>query len=151
MAHWRRMAHVLPLAIAALLVLSSAARAETGIASWYGWREHGHLMADGRKFDALGTNAASRTLPLGTHVKITNLGNGRTALAVIEDRGPYVGHRLIDCSLGTARVLGFSEDGLARVRVDVVGPVVVAKGRVRQIVVAKKMHRSANKHRKLRA
>jgi rare lipoprotein A len=86
-------------------------------AGFDGWREHGRRMADGHRFRALGTSAASRTLPLGSHVRVTNLATGRSAVVVIQDRGPYVRGRSLDVSLGTARVLGMEKKGLARVRV----------------------------------
>lgn len=91
-----------------------------GVASWYGWREHGRPMADGRPFDALGRAAAHRTLPFGTKVWVTNLRNRRSAQVVIEDRGPRPRDRVIDLSLGTARRLRMERAGLALVSLRVV-------------------------------
>jgi hypothetical protein len=74
-----------------------------GIASFYGWHENGRSMANGHRFQALGTSAASRTLPLGTRARVTNLDTGRSAEVPIDDRGPYVPGRSIHVSLGSAR------------------------------------------------
>src|SRR4051812_3443959 len=112
------------LLLATSLLFASPACAETGLASWYGWREHGHSRADGRPFDALGVNAASRVYPLGTHLRITNLANGKQAEVVVRDRGPYIKRRILDVSLGTARILGFERQGLAMVRIEPVLPIV---------------------------
>jgi rare lipoprotein A len=93
-----------------------------GTASFYGWHEHGKLMANGHRFHALGATAAHRTLPLGSVVIVTNLQNGKHVRVTITDRGPYVGHRLIDLSLGAARVLGIERQGLAPVMVEPISP-----------------------------
>jgi rare lipoprotein A len=90
---------------------------QKGVASFYGWRHHGRRMANGKRFNALGSSAASRTLPLGSRARVTNLSNGKSADVTIEDRGPYVKGRILDLSLGTARRLGMSHQGVARVRI----------------------------------
>jgi rare lipoprotein A len=96
------------------LVVTSA-RAET--ASCYG-TEHGQTRtAQGKPYDPRGLTAAHRTLPFGTRVRVTNLGNGRSVTVTINDRGPFVRGRAIDLSLGSCRALGFS--GLATVRLQV--------------------------------
>jgi rare lipoprotein A len=82
------------------------------------------MRADGRRFDALGVNAASRVYPLGTHLRITNLANGKQAEVVVQDRGPYIKPRILDVSLGTARILGFARQGLAMVQIEPVTPIV---------------------------
>jgi rare lipoprotein A (peptidoglycan hydrolase) len=110
--------------LATSLLFASPACAETGLASWYGWREHGRVVASGKPFNALGDNAASRHYPLGTHLLITNLANGRHAEIVIQDRGPYIRPRILDVSLGTARILGFERKGLAMVQIEPVTPIV---------------------------
>ncbi len=101
--------------LAALVALPACAETVTGKASWYGWREHGRPMANGRPFDALGRSAAHRTWPFGTRVRVTNLRNRRAAQVVIEDRGPKPRDRIIDLSLGTARRLRMERAGLALV------------------------------------
>jgi rare lipoprotein A len=80
-------------------------------------------MADGVPMDPQGDNAASRTLPLGTTAKVTNVETGKTAIVTIEDRGPYVDGRLVDLSPGTAAKIGLTpRKGLAKV---VVAPIAV--------------------------
>jgi rare lipoprotein A len=75
-------------------------------------------MADGTPMDPGGDNAASRTLPLGTTAKVTNISTGQSALVTIQDRGPYAKGRLVDLSPNTARKIGISpRQGVARVRV----------------------------------
>jgi rare lipoprotein A len=91
-----------------------------GVASYYGAWHRGRITASGVPFDDRKLTAAHRTLPLGTHVQVTNLKNGRSVIVKINDRGPYVHHRLIDLSAAAARVLGFRHRGLAPVRVRVI-------------------------------
>lgn len=103
---------------------------QMGLASWYGDREEGRRMANGERFHAAGLTAASRRLPLGTRVRVTHIGNGRSVVVPITDRGPFVAGRIIDLSLGAARKLGIEHDGLAYVRVEVVErPEIVARAR----------------------
>ncbi len=107
-------------AMAFLSTLAQAARSDQkGVASFYADRFHGRTMADGGRFDRRSNHAASRTLPLGTMARVTNLENGRRATVRIRDRGPYVGNRIIDLSPATADRLGFRREGLARVEVQV--------------------------------
>jgi len=89
-----------------------------GTASWYGYHWQHRPMANGRLFDALAMTAASPTLPLGTMVRVTSLENGSSVIVRIEDRGPYVGARVLDLSLGAARKLDMVEQGLARVKIE---------------------------------
>lgn len=96
-------------------------RAE-GTASWYGHDFHGRLTANGEVFDMESITAAHPTLPMPSYVRITNLGNGRSIVARVNDRGPYHGNRLIDVSIKTAQLLGFHSNGTGRVRVEYVGP-----------------------------
>jgi len=88
-----------------------------GTASWYGAWHHGKPMANGRPFDMNADTVAHRTLPLGTCVRVENLANGRSVVAAVTDRGPYVGNRILDASRGVARALGFEQAGLARVSI----------------------------------
>jgi rare lipoprotein A len=83
-------------------------------ARWFAHRQ----MSDGNRMDPQGSNAASRTLPLGTTAKVTNLATGQSAVVSIEDRGPYVKGRIIDLSPGTARKIGITRHvGIAKVAV----------------------------------
>lgn len=89
-----------------------------GVASFYADWFAGREMADGTPMDPGGDNAASRTLPIGTTAKVTNLATGQSAVVVIQDRGPYAKGRLVDLSPGTAQRIGISRrQGVARVRV----------------------------------
>ncbi len=88
-----------------------------GIASWYGDPFHGRRTANGEIFDKNRLTAAHPTLPLPSLVEVTNLETGRRLVVRVNDRGPFVGDRLIDLSEAAARELGFRERGLARVRV----------------------------------
>jgi len=67
-----------------------------------------------------GYSAAHKTLALGTRVRVTNLDNGRKIVVPVNDRGPFVGNRIIDMSYGAARHLGMVKEGLAKVRIEVI-------------------------------
>ena len=100
---------------------------EVGTASWYGEYFQGKETASGEPFDMEALTAAHPTLPLGSFVRVTNLRNGRAVVVRINDRGPVVEGRIIDVSYNTARVLGFHERGLQRVRLDLVRPASTAR------------------------
>jgi rare lipoprotein A len=98
--------------------LDRSGKKRVGRASFYADRFGGRKMADGKKMDLKDSNAASRTLPLGTTAKVTNLNTGKSAVVTIQDRGPYVGGRIVDLSPSTARKIGISKkEGLAKVEV----------------------------------
>lgn len=101
---------------------------QVGVASWYGKQFHGKATASGEDFDMFELTAAHRQLPLGTYVKVTNLRNGRSVIVRVNDRGPYVMDRIMDLSYSAARMLNF-QDGVERVRLDVVQPETVAMAR----------------------
>jgi rare lipoprotein A len=91
----------------------------TGIASFYAEKFTGREMADGTRMDPNADNAASKTLPLGTTAKVTNLETGLSAEVTIQDRGPYVKGRIIDLSPATAREIGLErKDGITTVAVE---------------------------------
>lgn len=92
---------------------------ETGIASWYGDAFHGKSTANGELYDMNGLTAAHRTLPLPSVVRVTNLENGRAMNLRVNDRGPFAHGRIIDVSRRAAQLLGFEQQGTARVRVEV--------------------------------
>jgi rare lipoprotein A len=95
-----------------------SAQPRTGKASFYATFFGGRKMADGTPMKLDGDNAASRTLPLGTVARVTNLSNGQSAVVTIRDRGPYVQGRIVDLSPGTAQQIGITPKmGLARVEV----------------------------------
>lgn len=95
----------------------SGVAAQEGIASYYGDRYHGRQTASGERFDQRALTAAHRTLPFGTRVRVTHLGNGRETVVRINDRGPFVSGRIIDLSKRAAEELEMVRSGTARVRV----------------------------------
>ena len=95
---------------------------KVGIASWYGSQFHGRMTANGEIFDMNRLSAAHTTLPLPSMVEVTNLENGRSITVRVNDRGPFVGDRIIDMSREAARQLGFEQQGIAKVRVRYAGP-----------------------------
>jgi len=94
---------------------------EEGLASWYGDDFHGRLTANGEVFDMGSLTAAHPTLPMPCYARVTNLGNGKSLIVRVNDRGPYHGNRLIDVSNKAAELLEFKGNGVARVRVEYVG------------------------------
>lgn len=90
----------------------------SGMASYY-WQ--GQRVASGGRFNPNALTAAHKTLPFGTKVRVTHLGNGRSVTVTINDRGPFVRGRIIDLSRAAAGVIGMTGSGVARVAVDVVG------------------------------
>lgn len=92
-----------------------------GVASWYGSDFHGKATANGERYDMHALTAAHTTLPLPSYVYVTNLANNRTILVRVNDRGPYVGGRLIDLSKRAAYALGMETSGLGQVRVRYAG------------------------------
>ncbi|WP_297910818.1 septal ring lytic transglycosylase RlpA family protein, partial [Thiomonas sp.] len=92
-----------------------------GTASWYGW-ESGKTTSMGTYFNPRAFTAASRVLPLPTCVEVTNLRNGRSALVLVNDRGPFVDSRVMDLSYGAAKALGVTGSGTAPVRIVALAP-----------------------------
>ncbi|WP_071191801.1 septal ring lytic transglycosylase RlpA family protein [Trichormus sp. NMC-1] len=92
-----------------------------GIASWYGYDWSGNKTASGERFNPEAFTAAHRSLPMGTKVRVTNTRNGRSVVVRINDRGPYIGGRIIDLSVGAARILGMISSGIAPVQIEVLG------------------------------
>jgi len=93
---------------------------QTGRASWYGRDFHGKLTSSGEPYDMYDLTAAHRTLPLGTKAKVTNLDNDRKCIVRVNDRGPFVGNRIIDLSYAAAQKLDMIDAGIANVRVEVI-------------------------------
>ncbi|NEP01285.1 MAG: septal ring lytic transglycosylase RlpA family protein [Symploca sp. SIO2E9] len=92
----------------------------SGIASWYGPGLHGRRSASGERFNQHAMTAAHRSLPFGTHVRVTNLNNGRSVVVRINDRGPFTRGRVIDLSAAAAGVLRMKQAGTAPVQVEIV-------------------------------
>lgn len=91
-----------------------------GVASWYGEEFAGRTTANGEIFDPLQFTAAHRTLPFGTVLDITNPKTGQTVRVRVNDRGPYIGGRLIDLSYAAAQRIGLIEPGIGQVNIAVV-------------------------------
>tara|TARA_Y100001970_G_C14007188_1_gene736471 strand:- start:386 stop:814 length:429 start_codon:yes stop_codon:yes gene_type:complete len=93
-----------------------------GISSFYGLNDgfDGNLTANGEIFDKDGISAAHKTLPLNSVVKVTNLSNGKSLTLRINDRGPYIDGRILDCSYGAALKLDFVQEGTTEVKVKVI-------------------------------
>ncbi len=104
-------------------LLSAHGFSEEGIASWYGKDFHGRKTANGEIYDMYGLTAAHKLLPFNTVVKVTNLQNGRSTTVRVNDRGPFVGDRIIDLTNTAANQIGMLGPGTARVRVETVGDV----------------------------
>jgi rare lipoprotein A len=98
--------------------LPAQAKDFSGMASWYSM---GTRTASGARYNPDGLSAAHRTLPFGTHLKVTNVRNGKSVNVVVNDRGPFAKKRVIDVSRGAARQLGMISSGTAKVSVQVVG------------------------------
>lgn len=105
-------------AVAFLQSDKAEAAAQCGKASWY---SAGSRTASGERMNAGALAAAHRSLPFGTRVRVENLSNGRSVVVKINDRGPFVGGRVIDVTRGAAERLGMIHSGIAKVKVTVVG------------------------------
>jgi rare lipoprotein A len=101
---------------------NEAGYADTGFASWYGRKFHGHLTSNGEIYDMFQLSAAHTTLPIPSYVRVTNLDNGKSIIARVNDRGPFHDGRIVDMSYAGAVMLGYADKGTARVRVEAVLP-----------------------------
>ena len=100
-------------------IIPEVVKVITGQASWYGPGFYGNRTASGEVYRRGTMTAAHRSLPFGTKVRVTNLWNGRSAVIRINDRGPFVAHRVIDLGHGAASSLGVTGSGIADVRIEV--------------------------------
>ncbi|MCR5562691.1 MAG: septal ring lytic transglycosylase RlpA family protein [Desulfovibrio sp.] len=91
-----------------------------GLASWYGSDFHGGATASGVNYDMYTFTAAHRTLPIGTVVKVTDRGNGKSVMVCVTDRGPYAKGRVIDLSYAAANQLNMRSRGIGHVDLEVV-------------------------------
>ena len=92
----------------------------TGISSFYAEDFHGKLTANGEVYDMYGVTAAHKTLPLNTICRVTNLANDKSLILRINDRGPYIKGRILDCSYGAAKKLDFINQGTTNVKIEVI-------------------------------
>lgn len=120
--------HIVALAAALLLLgvgvalaapgVSGVPRIQSGIASWYGPRFEGRTMANGCVYHQARLSAASRTLPLGSWIRVRRLHTERSVVVEVTDRGPYVGNRVLDLSRGAAEALDAVAAGLVMVSIE---------------------------------
>jgi rare lipoprotein A len=96
-------------------------QSQVGMASYYGKKFHGRKTANGERFDMNKLTAAHRSYPFGTVLQVTNLRNNKQVKVRVNDRGPYVGSRVIDLSKQAAKELGFVSSGVTKVKIEVVG------------------------------
>lgn len=102
-------------------VLKSAENfSQTGIASWYGRKFHGHLTSNGEIYDMYAMSAAHKNLPLPTYLKVVNNSNGRSVIVRVNDRGPFHQNRIIDLSYSAAYKLDMLKTGTANVTISAI-------------------------------
>ena len=102
---------------------SSEGYTQTGIASWYGKKFHGHRTSNGEIYDMYAMTAAHKSLPLPTYVRVTHLKNDRSVIVKVNDRGPFHAGRIIDLSYSAAKKLGITATGTGQVKVTAIDPV----------------------------
>jgi rare lipoprotein A len=113
----------------------SVGHVETGEASWYGRKFHGRNTSNGDVYDMFGMTAAHKTLPLPTYLQVRNLANGHEVVVRVNDRGPFLGGRILDLSYMAAQKLGAVATGTAKVRIEVIDGPVPAKTPVQSITL----------------
>ena len=94
-----------------------------GFSSWYGRAFHGKKTASGEVFNMYKKTAAHRTIPFGTYLKVTNVKNKKSTVVRVNDRGPFKPNRILDVSKKVAQILGFEKQGIALVRIDILGKI----------------------------
>jgi len=92
-----------------------------GVASWYGPTFHGKMTSNGEKYNMHDVTVAHKTWPMNTMLKITNLRNSKSMIARINDRGPFVEGRIVDCSYTVGKTIGIDQVGTAPVEIEVLG------------------------------
>ena len=93
---------------------------QLGVSSYYGKKFHGRKTANGETFNMYKLTAAHRVLPLGTHVRVTNLSNGRWVEVKVNDRGPFIEGRILDLSFAAALEIEMVQAGTARVMIEII-------------------------------
>ncbi len=101
---------------------SARGHVERGLASWYGPGFHAERTSSGEPYDMYAMTAAHKTLPIPAYVRVTHLENGRSVVVKVNDRGPFVGDRIIDLSYTAAHKLGMLRSGTAPVEIRVLEP-----------------------------
>jgi len=110
-----------------------------GISSWYGPNFHGKYTSNGEIYNMHARTAAHKTWPMDTMVRVKNLKNGKSTIVRINDRGPFVRGRIIDCSYTAGKEIGLDKMGIARVDIEVLG----FAGKIQR--PNKKMHRQVQR------
>ncbi len=105
-----------------VLLPTAAGHVERGLASWYGPGFHAERTSSGEPYDMYAMTAAHKTLPIPAYARVTNLRNGRSVVVRVNDRGPFVGDRIIDLSYTAAWKLDMLREGTAPVEVRVIEP-----------------------------
>jgi len=118
------------------VLASSTGYVERGVASWYGPGFHKVQTSTGEPYDMYAMTAAHKTLPLPAYVRVTNLQNGRSVVVRVNDRGPFVGNRIIDLSYTAAAKLDMLRNGTAMVEVRSIDPVAPAQPAAIQLAAA---------------
>jgi len=101
---------------------SARGHVERGLASWYGPGFHAERTSSGEPYDMYAMTAAHKTLPIPAYIRVTHLENGRSVVVKVNDRGPFVGDRIIDLSYTAAHKLGMIRSGTAPVEIRVIEP-----------------------------
>jgi rare lipoprotein A len=98
-----------------LLAFTFVAPAKALTVGWASFYKTGRITANGEAFKPGGLTAAHRNLPFGTVLKVTNLRNGKSVLVRVNDRGPFIKGRILDLSLGAAKVIGLTNSGVGKI------------------------------------
>jgi len=107
------------LSLSGPLMAAQPGQVLTGVASYYHDSLHGNRTASGKVYNKNKLSAAHKTLPFGTHVRVTDPSSGRSVELEVNDRGPFVKGRIIDLSRRAAKELGMINKGIAKVKVEV--------------------------------
>ena len=105
---------------AVLLVFTFAAPAHAITFGWASFYKSGKRTANGEAFKPMGMTAAHRKLPFGTKLKVTNIKTGKSVIVRVNDRGPFIKGRVLDLSLGAAKIIGLNHSGVAKISYTVV-------------------------------
>ncbi len=92
-----------------------------GISSWYGPDFHGKMTSNGETYNMHDRTAAHKTWPMNTMLRVSNMQNGKSTVVRVNDRGPFVAGRIVDCSYAAGKELGLDQMGIAKVQIEVVG------------------------------
>ena len=102
------------------LAVFAQTESESGMASYYSNEFQGRKTASGEKYDKTKLTAAHRTLAFGTKLRVTNIANGKSIVVIVNDRGPYSQHRLIDLSYAAAKHIDMLKQGVIEVHIEIV-------------------------------